>query len=165
MAYLPCAPALAPMPAHEKLCPMHIRGFGAQAAMEIPNPLTNLIQQSGWFEGDWRSCGSAGFHGVNDNCIFIQLNPNSPFHSMVYDRPHDPCKPQRPEYFAGFAGDITLAITHAQRRFLTVGERPACEASRRALLKSELPHAYDRAEIGKRVVRVDRCGSTHTCSL
>ncbi len=30
---------------------------------------------------------------------------------MVYDPPHDPCKPQRPEYFAGFAGDITLGVT------------------------------------------------------
>lgn len=29
---------------------------------------------------------------------------------MVYDCPHDPCKPQSPEYFASFAGDITLGI-------------------------------------------------------
>jgi broad specificity phosphatase PhoE len=42
---------------------------------------------------------------------------------MVYDRPNDPCKPQRPEYFAGFAGDITLAVMkllvvrHGETRF------------------------------------------------
>jgi hypothetical protein len=42
---------------------------------------------------------------------------------MVYDRPHDPCKPQRPEYFAGFAGDITLSRMngHSQPVALQVG--------------------------------------------
>jgi 3-demethoxyubiquinol 3-hydroxylase len=38
-------------------------------------------------------------------------NRISPFHSMVYHRSHDLCKPQRPEYFAGFAGAITLDLT------------------------------------------------------
>ena len=44
---------------------------------------------------------------------------------MVYDLLHDPCKPQRPEYFAGFAGDITLA----RRNHAPVSSSPSSDPS------------------------------------
>jgi hypothetical protein len=48
---------------------------------------------------------------------------------MPYDVAHDPCKLQRPEYFAGFAGDITLTIMwQARRTFLASSTALTCTA-------------------------------------
>ena len=65
---------------------------------------------------------------------------------MVYDRLHDSCKPQRPEYFAGFAGDITLDCSMRYLFALLVFLYPAVCISAAGSVSCERLHGKENCD-------------------
>jgi hypothetical protein len=94
------------MPTYEKAYPVKVSFLGAQAIVQIPNALANLIHQA-----DRVQRSGAGFHKSFITVVLYSINIETPICKPSSGGFHAQLIPQRPEYPAGFAVYITLGFT------------------------------------------------------
>lgn len=90
-------------PANEEAYPVNVHLLGAEAIVQIPNALAQLVQNSGGLQHR-----GAGFHGVFITVHTYSILSAEPVCKPLSGESHDQLMEQRPTYRAGFALDITL---------------------------------------------------------